>query len=218
MIQRFLHTALTNGFTAVAADPEIIDDVFGENALCLDAPEIVVIKKFIADNPPNIIHGYPKADSKYPLLAITLGREAESQHFMADDAGMIDTIGDDDFGADILSAIWRHNYPIHILDQHPDGVSYVYELAKSILLTAIPFFDEKGIQSVNISGMDMAPDPRYVPAHLFVRQLAFDCERELLRVVRSSKLNKAFKIAGIQVDKVLETGEVGVTLGAGTED
>lgn len=210
MIQRFIHDALTAGFTEIEADPEIIDDVFGEDSLCLDAAEIAIIKQYIAENKPNVIHGYPKEDSKYPLLAITLGAEGEKTHFMGDDAGIISDVLDEDFGADILSSIWAHQYPIHVYDLHPNATSYVYELAKAILQTAGPFFDGKGLQNVHISGMDLAPDPRYAPAHLFVRQLKFECEREQLRVNRSSKLGKAFKVQGIHVDKSGSTGEVGV--------
>lgn len=208
MIQRLLHTVLTNGLADIAADPEILDDIFGSRGYGLSATEIAAIKTLFAAKPPTVVHGYAREEHDFPLYAIILGNEGEDEHFIGDDAGMIDDPEDPDFGADCLSAIWKHTYHIHCYSEHPDVTTYIYEVAKSVILVREPDFQAEGLYSIHVSGMDLAPDPRYIPEHLFVRQLTFDCKREFLRVLRSSAAGKAFKVGKIHIDNPDSSGDI----------
>ena len=62
---------------------------------------------------------------------------------------------------------------------------------------------------IKISGGDMAPDPRYMPEHLFVRQIKFGCNREFLRTDLATLRQKAFTVSGIHVDSSGSPSDVG---------
>lgn len=217
MIQRLLFNVLKVGVEQITRDTTILEELFQEQ-YDLSAEETAAIIKLWNAKPPSIIHGYAHADSQFPLFAITLLGERESDKFIGDSAGDIDDVLDPDFPAEELSALWRHDYGIWIYTEHPDATLYYYEIAKSILLTANTgeiggegsnLFIRNGVMDIDMQGMDMAPDPRYLPDHLFVRQLRFSCKREFLRVNRASKLGRAFKVAGIHVDSSGSSSDVG---------
>jgi len=155
-------------------------------------------------------HGYARQDHDFPLYAIVLADEHEDEHFIGDDAGMVTDTDDPNFGADCLSVIWEHNYQVLCYAEHPDVTTYIYEVAKSVIFTGEEELAGAGVIHLHSSGMDLAPDPRYIPEHLFVRQLNLQIKREFLRVVRSSRLGKAFKVSGIHVDKSGSPSEVTV--------
>ena len=209
MIQRSLYKAIEAGFNAIQDDPEILDDVFGPRGYGLDATEIKAIKVFFKAKPPSVAQGYSRTNHTMPLVTIILGDESEAEHVIGDDAGMIDDPEDPDFGADCVTAIWQHKYPLLVYSEHPDVTTYVYEVVKSIMLTSESIFADAGIFFTDLSGMDLMPDSKYIPDDLFVRQLTLSCKREFLRVIRDSKLGKAFKVGGIFVDKSGSSGDVG---------
>lgn len=211
MIQRYIYTALQSGLLMLKSKPEILELFFSEQ-YDLTATEIAAIRKAFEAKPPTIIHGYAHIDMTLPLIAIVLANEGESQNVIGDDGGMVDEAGDPDFGADIETAIWQHNYDIMVMTDHPDLTLYYYELVKQILITntgGVGYFADQGLFGSKVSGMDMAPDPRYLPEHAFVRVIRFVCEREFQTVDRGSKVGKAFKVSGIFVDKTGSPSDVG---------
>jgi len=208
MIQRFIYTAIKEGLQQVADDPTLLDDLFGGN-LGLEASEIAAIKTMFAAKPPAVHHGYARQDYEFPLYSIILASEGEIEHFLGNDAAPVFDEEDPDYGTDIQTSIYKHAYHILCYAEHPDVVTYIYEFAKAVFLAQGDYFDSVGLFEVNISGMDLAPDPRYVPENLFVRQIMFECQREFCRVDRDSKLGKAFKVRGIHVDKSGSPSDVG---------
>ena len=206
MIQRFLYDVLKHGLEEVQKDPTILEDIF-EDLWRLNPSEVEQIKVAFAAKYPGVIHGYARAETDFPVFSIVLGNEGEADHYLGDDAGMIGDVDDPDFGADCISAIWRHQYQILCYTEHPDLTLYYYEIAKAIFLTAN--LNSLDLYEVHVSGMDLMPDPRYIPEHLFVRQMSFECKREFMRVDKDSKLSKAFQIAGIHVDKSGSPSDVG---------
>lgn len=206
MIQRYLYTALKEGIDAILKNPVILDDLFRE-LYGLEVKEVAAIKTVFAAHPPEVIHGYARHDSKFPLFSIVLANEGESQTVLADQAGFVADEDDPDYGTDIESAVWQHTYQVLIYSEHPDVTGYYYEIAKSILIAANDYFVQQGIFNQKYSGMDLAPDPRYVPERLFLRQLTMTCEREFMRLSRDVK--KAFKVSGIYVDKSGSDSDVG---------
>lgn len=200
MIQRFLYTALTNGLAAIAAKPELLDDLFSDQ-LGLSAGEVVAIKTYFVAHAPAVRHGYARSDFPMPVYAITLQSEGEKDLMIGDDGGVVDPEFDAELGNnDIRSALWHHNYGILCYSQHPDATTYMYEVAKSIILASGPYFVAQGIWGIRVSGADLRPDPKYLPEHLFARVLTFECEREFQVIDRTSRLTKAFAITGVHVD------------------
>lgn len=209
MIERFLFTVLKRGIEEIQADPEIIDDLFAD-LHSLAAPEIAAIKTVFATSPPKVVHGYAQSEMVLPVYSIILAEESETDMFIGDDVGMVLDEEDPDFGADIKGSVWQHNYTILCYAEHPDTTRYIYETAKAILIvgTADVFLPE-GIHGIRFSGSDLSPNKVYIPEHLFVRQLNFQCRRLFQRVDRQSKLGKAFKVAGIHIDSAGSPSDVG---------
>lgn len=200
MIQRILYDVLKRGIELVNEQPEILEDLFEEN-YSLTRAEVDGIKQFFREQTPNVIHGWARSDSEFPLYAIVLVRESEAQHVMGDDAGQVEALDDPDFGADCYTAIWEHHYDVMCFAEHPDSVQYMYEVAKSAFFAAESTFLSEGLFETHLDGGDVAPDPRYVPEHLFLRRLSFSCQREFLRTDKRSKFAKAFTLAGIHTVK-----------------
>ncbi len=214
MIQRFLFDALTDGIAQITADLTILDQLFDE-VYELGEAELAAIKKFwtnttdASHGPPTVIHGYAPKDVVIPVYAIVLESETESLTWLNNDSGQVEDINDPDFGADIKGSIWNHRYGIHIYHDHPDVVTYIYEIAKSILLASNDFFSDKGLFDIDISGGDMMPDPRLIPENLFGRKVTFGCQRCFTRLDKESKVGKAFKVGGIHIDSGASSSDVG---------
>lgn len=208
MIQRFLYTSLKTGLSLINEQPELMDDLFAD-LYSLSTTEVDGIKKFFREKPPGVVHSYARVDTPIPVYSIVLADEQEAETVLGDDAGMITDPDDPDFGADEYSSIWSHKYLVLCYSEHPDVTQYMYEVAKSIFIAALGPLSAEGLFETHLSGGDLAPDPRYIPEHLFVRQLVFSCQREFQRTDHQSKFGKAFKVAGIHVDKNGSPSDVG---------
>lgn len=208
MIHRLLHTILTSGIQTIVDDVSLLDDLFERNYVLEDS-EVDAIKEYYAEHPPEIINGYARKDSDFPLVAIVLADEGESESFLADDAGPVLDEDSPYVNSDISAAIWSHTYNFLIYTDHPDISTYYYEIVKMIILGGLPILIDDGCFEFSLRGGDLAPDPKYLPQHLFARQLTFTCQRELQILDRNSRLLKAFRIGGIYVDSSGSNRDVG---------
>ena len=206
MIHRFVHNVLTAGVIAITADLSLLDDLF--NDYLLTAKEIAMIKTLWGTKPLNVINGYARRDTDFPAVAIVLAGENEAVNFIGDDAPQIEDEEDPYNGADVESAIWAHNYHLFIYTGHPDVTAYYYEIVKGILLAGLDTLTEKDCFEYKFSGMDLAPDPGYLPDNLYARQMVFGCQREFQRVDRASLAGKGTSVAGMHVDSSGRAGDV----------
>lgn len=208
MIQRYLYNVLKDGVQQFTADPTLIEQLFQE-VYDLSDTEIEAIKTHWQAKPPVIKHGYAPRDIKVPVFSIILENETETLTWLGNESGQIEDPDHPDFGADVKGSVWTHNYAILIYTEHPDVTSYYYEIAKSILLAGNAYFTEQGLFEIDISGGDLAPDPRYIPENLFARRVTFACQREFQRIDRESKRDKYTSIDGIHIDRTGSTRDVG---------
>lgn len=186
MFERVLYTTLTEGIAEIQGEIGILERHF-QYSLFLDEAEVEKIVTFFTSTPPNVIHHYARDGDKVPIWAITLISERETQQFLGDDVGMIGELvlledGDPDFdpddpdsGADAQGRLYTSQFGVLTYTEHPDVTRYYYELAKMIMQRA-RLFGQNGITDIRFSGRDLAPDPRYIPAHLFCRQLVVEVE------------------------------------------
>jgi len=211
MIERVIFQVLKDGIAEIQADLTILERHF-QKTLCLAEAEINTIKAVFADTPPNIIHHYAREGDQIPLWAIVLQEESESERFIGNDVGMIGELtlgGDDDpdfdpddpaSGEEAQGSIYQSTYGVMTYTEHPDVTRYYYELSKLILGRARPsLHGVAGILDLQFSGGDLAPDPRYIPAHLFVRQLVIGVQR-LECLAAGTTAQRAFRIEGIHLD------------------
>jgi len=223
MIHRLLHSILTSGIQIIHNDITLLDDLFDRNFVLQDA-EVSAIKEYYLAHTPEVINGYARKDSDFPLIAIVLANEGESESFLGDDAGQVMDEDDPYLHSDISSTIWTHTYNFLIYTDHPDITVYYYEIAKLIILGGLPVLVDDGCFEFSLSGGDLAPDPKYMPEHLFGRQLTFTCQREMQIIDRDTRLSKAFRIGGIYVDSSGSSSDVGevrtnvTTYGVGNDE
>lgn len=199
MIHRYLYDAVTAGLAALVQSPEMLEDIFNWG-YSLEASEIAALKTHFLAHPPTVVNGYARQDTQFPAIAIILGRESQTEEYIGEYAGSVDTEDHEAYRSDIHGGIWQASYNLEIYAQNPDVVLWYYEIVKEILIAAHAFFTEKGMFGMKISGSDMAPDPAYLPEHLFGRQLVFDCSFEYEIIDRASRLEKAFAIRGVHLD------------------
>lgn len=197
MIERLIYTLLLAGFEAIKADPTILEEIFDKEGFCLDDAEVEGILTYFGAHPPLVVQGYANANHSFPLVAVILGNENGGDNWIGDFAGQVDDPEDPDVGAELYSMGWDTTYQLLCYAEHPDVTRYLYEIVKTILLTAAKEFANRDVYDIQVSGLDLMPDERYIPDHLFVRQYTFACKREVVRVDKASKLGKAFKVSGI---------------------
>lgn len=208
MIHRYIHEILTTGITAYKADTRLVDDLF-EQLYELEATEIAAIKTIFLEKGLNVYNGYPRRDAKPPFVAIILAQESEVETYIGDYAGMVTEEGHILYGAEVQGSIWDHVFHMPVVSEHPDVTSYMYELVKTLLLVGLQFLVGQECFQFSFSGMDLAPDPKYIPEHLFVRQLVFSCQRQFSRIDRDARLTKAFRVSGIHIDSSGSPSDVG---------
>lgn len=206
MIERLIYTALTQGIETITEDPYRIDQIF-QKEHGLTETETEKIRGYFLEKPPKVIHGYARSDSDFPLFAITLGAENVTQQLVGDEGGMVTTLGDPDFGADERVMFFDETFNILIYAQNPDVCLYYYQLCKVFLFLNLDFFKSCGLYNIRFSGSDMAPDPAWVPAGLFLRRFTMQASEEYKQIDPSTKLGKAFRVRGIHVDKAGAPGE-----------
>ena len=199
MIERVLWDVLTNGIQALTEDPDQLVTFFCEER-GLSPEESKKIRDYFLEKPPSVIHGYARSDSKFPLYAITLGNESTSTQFLGDEGEFIDDPDDPDFGADERAMFFDETFNILIYSENPNITLYYYQLARWFLLSNIDYLKSHDLFNIRFSGSDMAPDPAWVPAGLFLRRLTVMATEAYSQVDAASKAGRAWKVGGLHVD------------------
>jgi hypothetical protein len=210
VIERVLFDVITAGIAALKANPGAIAAFFARDSIISVEEAAALEDLFLNKETPTVIHGYARENAKFPVYAITLGSESESQSFLGDEGGFIDDPEDEDHGADEFAAIFAYQFNLMVYAQHPDVVLAYYQLLKEIIVNGFPTFKANGLFDLRFSGADMAPDPSWVPAGLFVRRATLSCSREYTQPWPSSKLGRAWQVSGIHIDA---QGDVGKDVG-----
>lgn len=222
MIERLIFTALSDGIAEFQQNLDLLERHFQQSTY-LDATETKAIREYFVARPPRVAHQYAREGDKFPVWAIVLGSKREQDKFLGDESGLVVGMGEDfegfldpddpETGAAELSSIWTFSFQILIYTEHPDITIAYAELAEFFLLRARTFFKRQGLLNIEQGAADVAPDTRYIPAHLFARRITFDCLRE--RVFVGQKEPRAFKVGGIHVQdstEVLEGVKTNVTV------
>lgn len=205
MIQRLLYQVISVGIETISADPTLLDKILRNYDLT--TAELKQVRDLWIAKPPHVKHHYARSDDDFPLYAIVLGNETESELYLGDDAGVVLDEDDELYGADREGAIWEHTYQVLCYTEHPEHTIYNYEVAKTFLSSA-PLV-EAGLHGYRLSGADLMPDPRYLPPNLFARALTLLCRSEYEQVDADSRFQKAYQVAGIHVDKAGSNSDVG---------
>lgn len=199
MIQRYLHTVLKQGMEKLRDNPELVEAIFAQYEL--STTEVDAIKTAMTSLHPKIKHQYARIDDTFPVISIVLAGEDETDEVLGDYAQQ------EDDGSETLTSFWTHRYDLLIYTENPDHTQYLYEMVKAIIIAQD--LTEFGLYQTHYSGGDVAPDPRYAPEHLFLRRFSIKGDREFYSNDPDSALGKAFRVAGIHIDKSGSPSDVG---------
>ena len=197
MLERILHATLTDGIAWYAADTRRYERFLIERC-GIEADEAAKARAYFgsSDGVPKVNIGYARGVGPFPCFAIILAADNFKQTYLGNDQGPgwqalsqeeRDELDDQGLGAefkdedraDAEGRAWtinaRYEVWIYALD-NPDICLYYYYLARQIILKWIDEALQGPIESLDLGGGDMAPDPRYMPENMFIRRLAITCQ------------------------------------------
>lgn len=207
MIERIIYDGLTAGVAHYRDTPGAISHAFQTPPLFLPPEEAAALETLFRNKQTPTVHmGYPRVDAVFPAYFITLGAESESKRFLGDDGGQILDREDPDFGADEYAAVFNYQFNLLVFAQHPDVVLAYYQLLKRMVIDYLPTLKSNGLFDISFSGADMAPDPSWVPAGLFVRRATLSCSREYTQAISSTRVGRAWKVQSIHIDAAGDPG------------
>ena len=229
MMERLIFTALEQQRDEALADPSIIEEYFRKTRRITEQSELDAIVTHFVNSPPDIFHGFPREDSKFPAWSIILAAENESTNFLGDEGDIIGELPPDmvdssipggwldpdnpDAGADELVKIETQRYMVLTYSKHVDVSIAYYQISKLFMTRARAFLKEAGeLLGIKFSGGDIFPDPRYIPSHLHTRQMTI--EVEVVERVVGPKPARAFKVFGLHfpTDENVATVDAQVTV------
>jgi hypothetical protein len=212
MLERIIFTALKDGIAELVADPNEVRRLFTK-LKGLSRTEAERIADYLRRLPPDVIHNYPREDSKFPLYAIVLDDENESQKFLDDLGGIVDeeeaAVFDDASleGVYKRTSIFTSRYNIWVVADDPDVTIAYYQIAKYALGRKRSFLKGLGVLDTQFTGGDLAPNMNYLPAYLFVRRLTLTAMFE--EPVFEEFGARVRSVAGIHVDDDASIPEIG---------
>ena len=194
MVERRLYRIIEAGLDWFKADDGQRFERFmaSEQGMDLSAAEAAKARVYFAGGtidgteiearPPTLVHGYARQGGPFPCWALTLGSERTASAYIGDDAPMLDEDGglyyDPETGDVVDPKERRMAYTFNILTiaDHPDVTVWYYQLLKSILMSRYRLVPDNELDDLDLSGQDMAPDPRFLPSDVFARVLTVSIE------------------------------------------
>lgn len=151
----------------------------------LDEDEADGAATYIEANPPHVNLGYPRQNSSFPYVAITVGQETTAQDWLGEDAETLDDDGEyytDDDGnpVDHYERRWDHRFDIYLYTDNADTCSWYYALLRRVLMQARPVFQAAPyhLDEITYSGAELVPDARYLPTNIYTRRLSMQCRSD----------------------------------------
>jgi hypothetical protein len=187
LIERQIASVVKTELERLKADPRLIEDLFVEEH-GLAREEAQKIRLYFeggtaADgtdleaDPPIFVHGYPTVQGPFPCWAMTLGGERIHTDYLGRDAAFLDSDGETFYDVrtnkvvDPKARRFQYTFDFLVISRHADITVAYYQLLKRILLSQEAALILDDADELEISGADMAPDPRYLPADVFARVL-----------------------------------------------
>lgn len=174
MFERQLFQTLRDGIAEYISKPRRVERIFTDQGLT--DTEAAKIRDYFQRLPPTVIHGYPREDSKFPLVAVILGAEGETDLFLDNTGGVLDAdeaarLGEEDLeGGFIRTSGYDAEYMIMVVTDQPDITLSYYQIVKDIFTRQRDDLIKNGALGMRFSGNDMHPSDMYMPAYMFVRK------------------------------------------------
>jgi hypothetical protein len=162
--------------------------------------------------PPRSIQGYARMGAELPVFSIVLTSDNETDEFVGQFA-------DDEAGTEFVASFFESVYSIYVCASHPIQAVYLYQFAKSVVLSGKIALLANGCHTVSISGGELAPDEQYMPENMYIRVLRVSVKAPAT-VPRILPVDpRRLKLAGIFAHDVVVDGYPGgVSLRRGSFD
>jgi len=127
------------------------------------------------DNPPRTTIGYPRSIGDWPIYAITLTSDEESDSESALARYVGETLPGENApgGEDAYyeGGFFDQSNAVLIASQHPDQTLYLYHFAKLALFGAREAIHNAGMLEPHFGGAELSPQELYLPDNVFARVL-----------------------------------------------
>lgn len=192
MFERIIHRKLTEAIEKLSTKKGARYPVL-ERYLALpgrDADEISKLAEaFLGNAKPKVMHSYAREGAEMPLFSIVLGEETAADQYLGDvppptdpaTVALVEKIETKE-GRTVDAAVDRLGLTFHIFiySENPDVTLAYYGIVSQAMRSAKREFMKAGMENITFSGRELAPDARYIPANLYVRQFTISCFSHLL--------------------------------------
>jgi hypothetical protein len=185
MLERLIFDVISAGVAEYVRDRRKIERLMLRRGIA--EAEAVAIRDVFQRFAPSVIHQYPRETTKFPCYAIILGEEHEATQFLDDGGATIgpdmveDLIAQGYEGALQRTSVWETHFHLLVASDEsggPDQTIVNYHVLRDILNWSRTHLKEHGVLVTRMSGSDLAPDPKYAPAYLFMRRLTLTVQAE----------------------------------------
>lgn len=175
--EKIIEQAIEIGVAAITADladtsprgGQLLDRILDS----LPDSHVDQCKEHWRDHPPGVIMGYPRSRQSFPCYSVTLSGDGNEQDYIgigeAYDAELADYLGE---RADSQHARVTGTFTIFVYATHVDVCGWYYRVLRRIMRVATEYLISRGLDDPIMTGMDLAPDPRYDPENMFIRKLS----------------------------------------------
>lgn len=195
MIARTIYSVVVAGLAAFQTNTQLYQNLFGAQ-WGLSQTEIDGIIATFTKKPVTVRHGYAQADLTPPQVTILLQNEQQSDFLLGDYVGQ-NTYAQPNgtvMNAAQLGSFFDSSFQLIAITENADASAYLFEMLKTTLIIGKDLLEAGGVMDPVLSGMDLAPDGRYLPEHLFARVLNLRCKNEFRVTDFDGALAKALKV------------------------
>lgn len=191
MIERLIYTAMRTGLTRTLAEPRFLrrhlQHSYGPRGVTdAEIDKLLTAFKVVfgdAKHKRPIIHQYARTGMRFPLWAIVLGAEEDSQLYLGGLTGEVEypkgaEKAEPDAGVRVFGASQSHTFHVFAYADHPDLALLMYYASRLFIRRAMMAFVRAELSAVRLSGGDLAPDLEFLPEGLFVRRLTIQCSSQ----------------------------------------
>lgn len=219
MFERLIYTVLKEGIDRLATPDGLGHYPALERILGLPGREDAEIDKLIASfvgaERPKLAHSYARAGVETPLWSIVLDGDDTAEQYLGDAVigkGAYEYVEriEREEGRTIQAAVERTSLSYHVFvwTENPDVTLAHYQIVSQILRSAKRRFMDEGMENISWAGRELAPDARYVPASLFVRQFSIKCFAHVLFAydldLGALATGRGTKVSRIHVDSQIQ--------------
>jgi len=160
---------LRDGFASLSSAPGSLDSIWKG----LAAADLDKVKSRYARNPPTVITGFARPRSPFPLVAVTLQADSNSDEFLGGgeffDDEVDNGIDDGTYGGERT----RTSVSVWVYAEHGDVCQLLYRAARRILRVGRYQLQLAGLTQHVLSGQELAPETTYLPETLHLRRISF---------------------------------------------